>query len=257
MINVLVPVTENAEEFLKSVNSICDDIAVQLIVGVTESLAKKYDCNIPNAIVREYEDKVSREEMLNDFQPLLLGEGVFIARKPFTKEEFKNFTSQREQIVVCKSKEKNKIVGLVKRIWRSIVKVIFGVKFFEGDPSLIYFNKELGGVLTNINNFSYSTRIDRWRGTTKTAVDSSYPNVKPQQDKVLNMKLLICAFVALAMGVVTTSLVCIFAKVTVVIGLLLACLDIICLSIFTLLLIAYTFNMQVGHKNINAVKKGE
>ncbi len=257
MINVLVPVTENAEEFLKSVKAICNDINIQLIIGVQESIAKNYDFNIPNAIVKEYDDKVTREEMINDFQPLLLGEGVFVARKPFTMSEFENFTSQKEQIVVCKSNDKNKFVTFVKRVWRNIVKFIFGVKFFEGDSSLIYFNQDLGGVLTNVNNFSYSTRIDRWRATTKTAVDSSYPNVKPEQDKALNMKLIVFALLALVIGVVTTTLVCLFAKVTIVIGLLLACLDIICLSISMLLLIALTFNMQIGHKNINNVKKGE
>ncbi len=257
MINVLVPVTENAEEFWTSVKSICDDVNVQIIIGVKDGIARQYDFNIPNAIVKEYGDNVTREEMLNDFQSLLLGEGVFIARKPFTKDEFANFTSQKEQIVVCKSKDKNKFVSFVKRIWRNVVKFIFGVKFFEGDPSLIYFNEDLGGVLTNVNNFSYSTRIDRWRATTKTAVESSYPNVKPEQDKALNIKLIIFAILALVIGAVTTTLVCIFAKVTIVIGLLLACLDIICLSISVLLFIALTFNMQVGHKNINNIKKGE
>lgn len=256
MINVLVPVVENAEEFLKSVKGICNLTNVQIIIGVTHSIAGKNDFKVPNAIVKEYEDGVTREEMINALQPLLLGEAVFIARKPFTKEEFDNFTSQREQIVVCKDRPKNKFVSFFKRIWRKIVKAVFGVKFFEGDPSLIYFNEELGGVLTNINNFSYCTRIDRWRGTTKTAVETSYPNVKPQQDKALNLKLILSAVAALIIGAVTTTLVCIFAKVTIVIGMLLACLDLICLSIFTFLLIAYTFNMQVGHKNINKIKEG-
>lgn len=249
MINVLVPVTEKPEKFLQAVSAVCQDVNVQLIIGVTQAISEKFDFNVPNAILIVYPNDTNREQMINSFQEKLLGEGVFIARKPFTKEEFYNFTNQDAQIVVCKQKPKNKLSALLYAFWCYIVKNVFGVKFFEGDTSLIYFEKSQGSVLANINNLSYSTRIDRWKAVKHTSVATSEPAVKPIVDKHQQTILLLSAIFAITFASVVTILVAFLTNISIITGLLLACLDTICVIIFALLLITIFFNRKIGKKD--------
>lgn len=258
MINVLIPVVDNPEKFLNSAKSICSDLNVQIVIGVTESLANVYDFKVPNAIVKVYADGSDREEIINAMQAVLLGEAVFIARKPFTKDEFYRFTSQESQIVVCEQTQKNVIMKFLYGLWCKIVKAVFGVKFFQGDTSLVYFDKNLGNVLTNVSNLSYCTRVDRWRGISQAAIPTREPTSKIKYDKKMALRLLLFAILSIVVGVVVTTVVSIFTKVNIVIGLLLACLDAICLIITFLLLITYCFNMRIGKKNITkAIEMGE
>lgn len=260
MINVLIPVVDKPEQFLKSAREICDDINLQLVIGVTKTIANVYDFNIPNAIVKVYDDGSGREEIINALQPLLLGEAVFIARKPFTREEFYQFINKEAQIVICEDKKMNPVSSLFNNLWRKIVRAIFGVKFFHGDTSLVYFNAGLGNVLTNVSNLSYCTRVDRWKGVTQDTVKSSSPKAKVNCDKGTGLRLLLFAILSLMIGVVATALISVFVKVNVVIGLLVACLDIICLSTSALLMITYLFNLKIGKKDIKkaieVAKKG-
>ena len=254
MINVLVPVVDRPNEYLKSVMALNGNPDVRLLIGVTAKISNENDFNLKNAVVRIYEESAEKEQMINDFQELLDGDAVFIARKPFTRDDFNAFTSANATIVTCETAKKGKLYELVRGIWQKLVKLIFGVKFFKGDPSLIYFSNGLSGVLTQVGNLSYSTRVDRWKGAPQEVAKSTYPNVKFGENNNYNLILLVCSLLTLAVGALVTTLVCVFAKMTVLAGILLFFLDAFCVCIFALLLMAYLFNDKVGRKEIKKIR---
>lgn len=250
MINVLVPIVDKPNDYLKSVMALNGLENVQLIIGVTESIAQQYDFNLKNAVLKTYKNGTQKEQIINDLQSNIAGDGTLIARKPFTKEDFDAMTTTNANIVTCAGKKRNRFTAFFYNLWANLVKFIFGVKLFDGDPSLIYFDGELSQVLPQVANLSYVSRVDRWKGATQEVVKTKYPPANLNSDRNFNLILLVCSLLSLAVGALVTTLVAVFIKVNVLAVIALFLFDVLCVAIFVLLMISYLFNCKVGRKDV-------
>ena len=171
MINVIVPITNNGEKYIESLSQLSLRSDVNLVVGITESLHKTINLDFPNVKLKVFDDKSKKEEILNSLQYLLEEGKTLICRRPFSMKEYKEFTQTNASIVFGKEKKENKIKTLFHMFGQEFMQLVLGVKPFGGDFSLICFDEDMTSVLRQAENFSYSTRVDRWKGVTKQAIE--------------------------------------------------------------------------------------
>ena len=252
MINILIPITQNAKGYKKIIVDLSSNEEAEIFIGVITSQknALQYP-NRDNIHVIEYDNAAKREEIINSMQKYIQVGELFIMRKPITYNEFKDFLKNDMDIVVCKT-NLSPIKKFFFMIWQKILRLCLGVRLYDGDTSAIYFGEDLAAVLAQSNNLSYSSRVDRWRGVDQGSVIVEGEPVKTEVDKKENIKYLLFGLLALILGAAVTTVVAIFAKVNVIIGLFLFCLDAICLAVFLLLLVVIIFNTVVGKKKFSS-----
>ena len=252
MINILIPITQNAKGYKKIIADLSSNEEAEIFIGVISSQknALQYP-NRDNIHVIEYDNSAKREEIINSMQKYIQVGELFIMRKPITYNEFKDFLKNDRDIVVCKT-NLSPIKKFFFMIWQKILRLCLGVRLYDGDTSAIYFGEDLAAVLAQSNNLSCSSRVDRWRGVDQGSVIVEGEPVKTEVDKKENIKYLLFGLLALILGAAVTTVVAIFAKVNVIIGLFLFCLDAICLAVFLLLLVVIIFNTVVGKKKFSS-----
>ncbi len=252
MINVVIPIVNNAKKYSKIISDLSSIDDINVFVGVTtEQFKFVEEFQSENVFVIEYKDGSKREEIINSLQKYISGGDLFIMRKPITISEFEKFVNSESDITLSKPKRSN-FKQFLMSIWQNILKTFLGVKLYNGDTSAIYFQEDIASVVLQSSNLSYSTRVDRWNGVSQGNVEISGESVKTESDKKLNIKYLIIGILALIIGTVVTAVVSVFASVSIIVGLLLFCLDAIMLSIFLILLIIITFNSMVGKKHFGS-----
>lgn len=250
MINVIIPIVENPKAYTEIITQLSLKRGLQIIVGITETLSKEVDFNFSNVVQTIYKDGSRKEEIINSSQKYLVEGELVIARRPFSLKEFNALFSSPASITFVKGKPTNKITTFFKNLCYSLVKLIFGVRLFEGDSSLIRFDEDLTLVLSQAENFSYSTRIDRWKGVAKQAIDvESLTSTKNEVNKKSSIMLLIYSLLSIATGAVVTTCVLLFARLSIIIGLLIVCLDVLCLMTAFFCLVSLAFNNKIGQKN--------
>ncbi len=248
MINVVIPIIDNAQEYSKSIASIANKEDVSILVGVVESLENNLD--LPKtAVVKVFRDGSQKEEIINAMKTYLTEGKVVICRRAFTKKEFDSLIASDAQVVYFEKKHKNKVAALFKKWIGALIKAMFGVKFFDGDISLIAFDESMGEVLANVSSLSYSTRVDRWRGVEQATVIAERPSVKMENNKKGNIKMIVSAILSVIVPVTITILVALLGKVTFLIGMLLFCIDFVGLAGMFLILCMLFFNLQAGQRN--------
>ncbi len=252
MINILIPITQNAKGYKKIIADLSSNEEAEIFIGVISSQknALQYP-NRDNIHVIEYDNSAKREEIINSMQKYIQVGELFIIRKPITYNEFKDFLKNDRDIVVCKT-NLSPIKKFFFMIWQKILRLCLGVRLYDGDTSAIYFGEDLAAVLAQSNNLSYSSRVDRWRGVDQGSVIVEGEPVKTEVDKKENIKYLLFGLFALILGAAVTTVVAIFARVNVIIGLFLFCIDAICLAVFLLLLVVIIFNTVVGKKKFSS-----
>lgn len=252
MINILIPITQNAKGYKKIIADLSSNEEAEIFIGVISSQknALQYP-NRDNIHVIEYDNSAKREEIINSMQKYIQVGELFIIRKPITYNEFKDFLKNDRDIVVCKT-NLSPIKKFFFMIWQKILRLCLGVRLYDGDTSAIYFGEDLAAVLAQSNNLSYSSRVDRWRGVDQGSVIVEGEPVKTEVDKKENIKYLLFGLLALILGAAVTTVVAIFARVNVIVGLFLFCLDAICLAVFLLLLVVIIFNTVVGKKKFSS-----
>lgn len=252
MINILIPITQNAKGYKKIIADLSSNEEAEIFIGVISSQknALQYP-NRDNIHVIEYDNAAKREEIINSMQKYIQVGELFIIRKPITYNEFKDFLKNDRDIVVCKT-NLSPIKKFFFMIWQKILRLCLGVRLYDGDTSAIYFGEDLAAVLAQSNNLSYSSRVDRWRGVDQGSVIVEGEPVKTEVDKKENIKYLLFGLLALILGAAVTTVVAIFARVNVIVGLFLFCLDAICLAVFLLLLVVIIFNTVVGKKKFSS-----
>lgn len=248
MLNVLIPITNNAHKFNKLLERLNGDFEIDVRVGITKSQAGELQITeSDNISLFLFEDGAKREEILNSLSIGLVEGGVMVIRKPITFDEFKEFCRTKSEITTCK-KTYSKIGGFFHKLWQKILKLCLGVKLYEGDTSVIRFDENIGTVLVQTQDLSYATRVDRWKGLETETVDTKEEGVKAEIDKKAIIKSALYLAGALIVGLVTTLCVCLLTKVSTIGGLLLICLDAICLFIMFLMVVIICFNCKVGKK---------
>ena len=254
MINVLIPITENLQDYSKMITSISMYSDVNIIVGITESLNEKV-VKEDNVNYFVFENAANKEEILNALGKFVLAGKILILKKPLSKKDFEKVIFTKEKIVVQKIQPKNRFVAFFTKIWHAIVKLFFGVAFYEGDTSVIMFNEDLADVLIQTGNISYNSRVNRWRGITEQTIDLDDKNkVGYPVDKKQNLIYSVMVGVLIAFAVLFTTLISIFVNINFIIGLLIVCVDILCIFTSILLIMMMIFNNKVGKKNVEQAK---
>lgn len=256
MINIVVPIIdENKEKFLKLLSKIDGAEELAVYVGVEN---KNKDVGLlfeesENISVLVYEDGADIEELINGLQRYVGMGATVILRKPISLDELSRFLNCKQDIATCK-KQRSKIKGFIFNIWQSIIKLFLGIKEYEGDTSVVYLSEDISAVVGESGNLSFSTRANRWRGIEQSTIEVKGEPIKHEIDKKTVLKYSLIATVALLLGVIVTTVVCLTVKVSIIIGLLLICLDMICLAVAVLTIIITIFNTRVGKKRVNEAK---
>lgn len=248
MLNVVVPIVNNSKRYVKLLTSLSNVNGVNVFVGyVTSQKNDLLSVEGNNFNFIEFKDGSHREEIINSLQKYL-GEGaILILRKPITMNEFNSFANTKRDIVTCR-RTLTKIQSFFMGLWQKILKLCLGVKLYDGDTSAIYFGDDISSVVLNSSNLSYNSRVNRWKGVDQDTTVVEGDKVKADKDTKTNINSMIISFIALLIGVVVTTIVSIYATVNIIVGLLLFCLDVICLSVILIFAIMTIFNNIVGKK---------
>ncbi len=248
MLNVVVPIVNNSKRYVKLLTSLSNVNGVNVFVGyVTSQKNDLLSVEGNNFNFIEFKDGSHREEIINSLQKYL-GEGaILILRKSITVNEFNSFANTKRDIVTCR-RTLTKIQSFFMGLWQKILKLCLGVKLYDGDTSAIYFGDDISSVVLNSSNLSYNSRVNRWKGVDQDTTVVEGDKVKADKDTKTNINSMIISLIALLIGVVVTTIVSIYATVNIIVGLLLFCLDVICLSVILIFAIMTIFNNIVGKK---------
>ena len=249
MLNVVVPIVSNAKRFRKILAKLANVEDVNLFIGVVSSQIRELDMiEGDNVYKLEYKDGSNREEIINSLQKYLNVGSILILRKPISEQELNGFLNSDKDVVSCR-KNTSTFKNFFVDLWQKILKLCLGVKLYDGDTSAIYFAEDISTVILGSSNLSYNSRVDRWKGIEQGTIIVDGDAVKTDVDKKLNIRNVIISLVALLVGATVTTVVSIFATVIIIVGLLLFCLDVICVMIVLILLVMTIFNCMVGKKN--------
>ena len=248
MLNVIVPIVDNSKRYQKILQSLVNAQDVNVFVGVISSQKSNIEMiSGDNIDYIEYKDGSHREEIINSLQKYIISGSLLIMRKPIQISELNSFITSHKDICTC-SRKLSPIKSFFFNIWQKILKIFLGVKLYDGDTSVIYFSDEISSVILNSSSLSYNSRVDRWKGVDQGTVDVVGEFVKADKDKKSNLNNFLIGLASLIVASVVTTVVCIFATVNITGGLLLFCLDVICLSIIVIISIVTMFNNVVGKK---------
>ena len=252
MVNVLIPITDKRFNFNDILSELGDLSDVNVFVGITEDIFDDLFNRFgesENIYLIKFQKGVNREEILNALQKYVDGSSTLIMRKPITIKEFENFVSSKKDIVTCK-RHLQKIKALFLYFWQKLLKLILGVKQYEGDPSVIYFSEDASAVLATTHNFSFTTRAYRWHGVEQGTVEVKNSEVvRPKIKKIEIVAYSLIILFSIITSVVVTVCVSLFTKVNVLFGILLLCLNIVCLAVIVIVGVLLIFNILVGKKN--------
>ncbi len=254
MTNLIIPINANVEDYISGINKIALNGNAQIYVGITKSLRDKLDINMPNVDITVFEDGSNKEGMINSMQNFLTAGKLIVCRRPISFEEFSQFEKSRSQITYCKESPCNKIVGWIRQLWQIVAKAVFGVKTYQGDHSLICFNEDMCELLSEAENFSFSTRVDRWKGVTQNVIEAKAAPAKAELNRKNTAMLSLAIAVPIVLAVVLTTCLALMTKVSVIGGLFLACFDALCLGAAFFSTLILIFNMKIGQKNFNKAK---
>lgn len=249
MINVVVPIVHNAKSYKKVLSSLVNVDNVNVLIGVVSSqMSVLQTLEGDNIYYVEFKDGSNREAIINSLQKYIGDGALLIMRKPILPNELSEFLNTDKDVVVCK-RNMSTVKNLFFQLWQKILRLCLGVRLYEGDTSVIYLGEDIATVISGTRNLSYSTRVDRWRGLVHGSVIVQGEPVKTDKDIKLNIKYALIALLAIIIGVVVTVVVSLYARVNIIVGLLLCCLDVICLATALILLVMVIFNNTVGKKN--------
>lgn len=257
MINVIIPITDNKMNFNNIISKLKNSEDVNVYIGACESVYNEIeflveDCE--NIEIIKFQQQSKREEIVNSLQRYVGLGSTIIMRKPITFEEFNQFANCKKDVATC-DRNLSKFKNYIFIVWQKILKFLLGIRQYEGDTSVVFLSEDISAVVTESGNLSYASRVNRWRGIEESTIKVKSQPLKNELDKVSLLKNLAIAFSALLMAVIVTTCVCVFTNVTIIIGLLLICLDIICFAIIVLTIVMAILNSIVGAKYVqNAIE---
>lgn len=259
MINLIIPILDENKDKYKSLLTKLDGYEdLNVFIGTQEKnieFFKEYQ-ESDNIMITAYADDSSREGMINSLQKFIGGGSIIILRRPITLEELEKFMNCRRDLATCRV-ERGKIKGFLFNIWQSLLKLLLGVRQYEGDTSVVYLSEDIATVVNESGNLSFSSRVNRWRGVQQSTVEVNGQPVKNEVDNKSIVKFSIIAAISIIIGLVVTLAVCLTTEVGVIAGLLIVCLDVICLAVAFLSAVIAIFNKRVGAKIIKDVKISE
>ena len=144
MINLIIPITENLEEYVEFIKK-HNDKQTKIYVGLTEDLHKSWT-KIPGVEVRVYKNESNREQILNALHKIPKKKGgLFVVRRPLTDEEYENLVTSEYDVATLYRKQ-NRFVTFFKNLARTIIRKIFAFSYFD-DISAVMDAGAQAGVL--------------------------------------------------------------------------------------------------------------
>lgn len=244
MINLIVPIVENAENFEEFVNKHSGK-DIKVFVGIIENLKNKFKPKSKNVEIHVFANKSKKEEIINSLHSCKLQNGrIMVVRRPLTDEEFVALSTSSKDICTLKAKH-NGFVTAFKNFAKKIVRRFFGFTYFE-DISAICYKENMFELLSVCNNFSIATRINRYIGVEIDEILSETKPVKKDYNRVANVSLLLM-WIMLFLGSVAGAIcVGIFTKTRVLIVILLIAWLVVMLTLLLVGIVNFTRTIAVG-----------
>ncbi|MBP3345368.1 MAG: hypothetical protein J6K97_04110 [Clostridia bacterium] len=252
MINVVIPITKNYKNYHKILEALSGSFDIKVLLGVTgddySAAINEFQEN-ENFQIFKFDKSADKEEMINALQEYIIDGSIMVLRKPVKAEEFDKMIGLERDVVTCK-KVRNKFSAFMFKMWQRFTKLVLGVKMYAGDTSAIYFNDDISDVVVRSGNLSYSSRVNRWKGIKQAVLTVEGEAEKASVDKKANFTYILTTVLLIAAAVVITTCVCVFAKVTILLGLVLFCIDAIAVAISVILMTMLAFNNITGKRNV-------
>ena len=244
MINLVIPITENLEEYVEFIKK-HNDRQTKIYVGLTEDLHKSWT-KIPGVEVRVYKNESNREQILNALHKIPKKKGeLFVVRRPLTDEEYENLVSS-EYDVATLYRKRNRFVTFFKNLARTIIRKIFAFSYFD-DISAVKYGEDMHELVESFPNLSMASRINRYVGLYVEEIETEQKPAKPLYDKFYNGMWLALAILFLVTSVFDGVLIFIMVpNIWVLWALLIIAWWLIALAILCVVLIKFTRTIAVG-----------
>lgn len=244
MINLIVPITENLEEYVEFVKK-HNNKQTKIYVGLTEELHKSWK-KIPGVEVHIYNNEANREQILNALHKIPKKKGeLFVVRRPLTDEEYENLVSSASDVSTLKRKH-NKFVSFFKNLARNIIRKIFAFSYFE-DISAVRYSEDMHELVESFPNLSMASRINRYVGLDVEEIETKQKPAQPLYDKFYNGMWLALAILFLVTSIFDGVLIFIMVpNIWVLWALLIIAWWIIALTILCVVLLKFTRTRAVG-----------
>ena len=255
--NIVIPITDKYKDKYNDLLMKLEGAeGIKVYVGIEEKNSSYMNLfeESKNIFVSYYADNSNGESIINSLQRYAKSGSTIVLRKPITIEELSKFMSCKHNIATCEI-QRTKVKGFIFNLWQTILKFCLGIREYQGDTSVVFLNEEISAVVRESGNLSFSTRANRWRGVEETTISVKGESVKKDVDKKILLKYSLFASISLLLAIIVTTLVCCFVNVSVIIGLLIICLDMICLAVSVLTTIMLVFNCRVGKKKIDEAEE--
>lgn len=250
MINILIPTGDNSKGYQQMIESLSHFFDVNIIVGLTQKQESQIE-KLDNVRYVVFKDGTDKEEMLNSLSMFVLAGQIVILRRAVEAKKLEKLFESKAGITLAKTRARNKFFAFFVNLWHKLVQMFFGVKFYEGDNSIIKFSEDLSEVLLQTGNLSYNSRVNRWKGVDQVSVEVDDGKTERfPADKKQNLIYSLAAAALIVVAVAVTVLLCVFANINFVLGLLIVCVDIICVFMAIILVMMLAFNRKVGKKNV-------
>ena len=252
MNNIIIPVIGVDQlEFVEEVKKLKN---IKIIIGITEEISKNLKKTTKkNVIVKVFTNGAKKEEIINSLRDQIDEGRVLICRKAITKEEINEFFKVNSDIAVCDVK-RNKFQAFFFNLWQEFMSILFGFKLFEGDVSVVMFNENLFKVISNIENLSYASRVNKWKGVSVKSINTQSPPIKKEYDK-LKSNLMLYGWISLFLAIIASTIVYfIFVKATFLTGLLFASAILIAQVGMLIAIAIFNLNIKVGQRIFKKAK---
>lgn len=243
MINVIVPVVDKVEgyqNFFKQTQS----ADIKFFVGIKRSLAK--ELTLTNQMeVHVFDDNVKKEEIINALHSCKLIEGkIMIARRPLSLEEFYALSQSQSDITTLKAKH-GKLRTWLKNLAKSIIKKFFAFTYFE-DISAICYGEDMFELICVCPNISMASRVNKYVGVSIEEIETAQKPVNKEYNKPWTIgKLTLWSLFAIA-SIVGGIMVFLFAKVTVIVAMLVILWYVVAIMLWFVGLINFARTLSVG-----------
>ena len=253
MNNIIIPVVDKEMlEFAENMKKRKDDF---VIIGATVSLEKELKkTKKANVVTKIFEDGSKKEEIINSLKEEIEEGKVIVCRKPLSDEEIDKFFASEEDVIICKE-TRSKFHNFFFKLWQIFMQMLFGFEFFDGDVSVVCFNERLYPVLKNIDNLSYSSRVNKWKKVKVGTVEVSSKPVKKEYNKVkANVNFYSWIFLFLA-TVASAFVYFYFVRGTFLTGFLYVCAIFIAQVMLLISIAIFYMNLRCGQRVFEKAKQ--
>ena len=251
MLNIVVPITEKFDKYREMFEFLTEiEDETRVMIGTTPEfypIAMAEYGQFEHFEFYEFDNGTNKETIINTLQDYLVNGEIMVLRKPLKKKEFEKIVATDRDVVTAKV-VRGKFKNWMHNVWVKLTKLLLGVRMYAGDPSIVYFNSDLADVVLNSNNLSYSSRVNRWKGVKQAVLSIDAPSDEKKTDVAILLRYCLPALFLVLVGVVVSTVVGIFVPVSILMVLLLICLDAICAAVAFILVIMGIFTNMTGRK---------